>query len=99
MTPETAMRLEPAHIQSLNDTVKVHESQLTFLKAFALAMNPLNPLTWLIYTISVVLTATAVVPPDPAGRYQWHKACRYALLPCFMLAMLASYTAVVYVEL
>lgn len=94
LTPEEAMRLEPVHIQDLNDKVKVHDSHLTALKAFALAVNPLNPATWLIYALSVAVTAIFVVPKDKHGQYQWQKASSYALLPFFVVAMFLSYTAV-----
>ena len=94
LSPEDAMRLEPVHIQALSDAVKVQDLHLTVLKAFALAVNPLNPVTWLIYALSVVVTAIFMVPKDKEGNYQWQKASWYALMPCFVAAMLSSYAAV-----
>ena len=94
MNLEDAMRIEPLHIQAISDLTKAHEAQLIALKAFILAMNPLNPFVWLIYALSVVMTAVAVVPKDRQGNYQWYKARWYALLPCFIAAMLVHYVAV-----
>jgi len=94
MNLEDAMRIEPLHIQIIANTAKAHEAQLRVVKAFILAMNPLNPFTWLIYALSVVVTALVVVPKDRQGKYQWSKSRWYALLPCFIAAMLVHHMAV-----